>query len=185
LSSRNGAGRPREHGVKGRLVLGWHIKGTKRKMTILAVDHGERRIGLAVSDEMGVAAHGLPTVRCAGGADDLERICEAARERGVDEIVVGLPRNMDGSEGAQAAAARAFGSMLGERLGLPVRFVDERLSSLRAERVLSESGVSLGKRKGMVDRMAAQFILEHYLSLRRSMGPEEAARFLDSGGDEA
>ncbi|HRU05497.1 MAG TPA: Holliday junction resolvase RuvX [Candidatus Brocadiia bacterium] len=154
-------------------------------MAILAVDYGERRIGLAVSDEMGVAAHGLPTLHCAGGAEGVEQVCRIARERGVEEVVVGLPRNMDGSEGAQAGAARAFGAQLREMLKAPVRFVDERLSSSRAERVLSESGVSLAKRKGMVDRMAAQFILEHYLSLRRSMGPEGAARFLDIGEDEA
>ena len=97
-------------------------------------------------------------------------IRSVALERGVTEIVVGLPINMDGSMGPQAKIVEEFAEKLGAALGLPVSLVDERLSSRRAERTLSDAGLTWRKAKGMVDRMAAQFILEQYMALRRTGG---------------
>lgn len=135
-------------------------------MVILALDHGEKRIGLAVSDPLGIAAHGLPTLRSTTLQADIEALREIVADREVTEIVVGLPKNMDGSIGPQAEIAQEFGAQLEAALGLPVHFVDERLTSMRAERVLSDAGIRRRKGKSKVDRLAAQFILEQYLALR-------------------
>ena len=108
---------------------------------ILGLDHGTKRIGLAVSDALGLAAHGLPTLSRAGMEVDLAAIAALVAEREIDEVVVGLPRNMDGSEGLQAKQARAFAARLREALGLPVSFEDERLTSERAQRALAEGTV--------------------------------------------
>ena len=134
---------------------------------ILGLDHGTKRIGLAVSDALGLAAHGLPTLSRAGMEVDLAAIAALVAEREIDEVVVGLPRNMDGSEGLQAKQARAFAARLREALGLPVSFEDERLTSERAQRALAEGGLTRGKRKQRVDRLAAQFILQQFLERRR------------------
>ena len=136
-------------------------------MAILAIDHGAKRIGLAISDALGIAAHGLPTLRRTTLERDLQAIRQIVEDRAVSEIVVGLPRNMDGSLGPQASLAQSFADEVEAATGLPVRLVDERLSSRRAERTLAQAGLTARKRKARVDRMAAQFILEQYLSLRR------------------
>jgi putative Holliday junction resolvase len=133
----------------------------------LGIDHGDRRIGLALSDALGIAAHGLPTVVYSSVAEALAEIQRIVRERDVSELVVGLPRNMDGSLGPQAKKAQEFGEALGRALGLPVHFVDERLTSEQAERTLTEAGLSRRKRRDRVDRMAAQLILQQHLQRRR------------------
>lgn len=135
-------------------------------MVILAVDYGEKRIGLAVSDPLGIAAHGLATLTSGGAEADAAAIAQTVREQEAEEVVVGLPVNMDGTEGQQAQICREFAERLTDILAVPVRLVDERLSSARAERVLGEAGLSYRKRKGKVDRLAAQFILEQYLQSR-------------------
>ena len=131
-------------------------------MSVLAIDYGERRIGLAASDRLGLAAHGLPTIVNTSPEDVVVALRRIVEEREVEEIVVGLPLNMDGSEGPQAEKTRAFGETL-KALGLPVHFIDERLTSERAERTMKEAGLSFAKRRKRVDRMAAQFILRAYL----------------------
>lgn len=136
------------------------MTGTGR---VLAVDLGDKRVGLAVSDPLGLTAQGLDTLERRGDRVDLEALRQTCAEREVARIVVGLPRNMDGSEGPRAQKSRAFARRLHEATGLPVFLWDERLSSAEAERVLIAADVSRQKRKQAVDRMAAQVILQGYL----------------------
>ncbi len=129
----------------------------------LAIDLGDRRVGLAVSDPLGVTAQGLPTLSRRGDPIDLPALVALCAEREVSRVVVGLPRNMDGSEGPRAKLCREFARRLREALGLPVYLWDERLSTAEAERVLLIADVSRGKRRDVIDRMAAQIILQGYL----------------------
>ncbi len=137
---------------------------------ILAVDYGRRRIGLAVSDPLGITAQGLETV--AGGS--LKRaavaVAQVAEAQEAGEIVVGLPLNMDGSAGEMAAEAGAFAAEVERRTGLPVRRWDERLTSVAAHRAMREMGVRTKGRKGDVDRMSAVLILQGYLDSKKG-GP--------------
>jgi putative Holliday junction resolvase len=133
-------------------------------MVILAIDYGDKRIGLAVSDPLGIAAHGLDTIEKKGDGAELDRIAEIVEERSVERIVVGLPLHMNGSEGEVARKVRGFVKSLKRRIpDVAVELLDERLTSARAHRALSCEGVSMKERKKRVDRMAAQFILQRYL----------------------
>ena len=143
-----------------------HLKREQIEGRILGLDLGEKRIGLAVSDPLGLTAQGLPTLEVASEKEALERIAGAAREWEAARIVVGLPLNMNGSEGAQAARARRVGAALGRALSLPVDFRDERWSSRSAERILLEADLSRGKRRKALDRLSAQIILQSYLDSR-------------------
>ena len=133
---------------------------------ILGIDYGERRIGLALSDPLGMIAQPLPTItRRRGKRPPIAEIERLAAEREVDAIVVGLPLDEHGDESEWTAEVRAFGEKLGQRAALPVHFVDERMTSARAERVIRESGLPRTKReeKGRVDATAAVFILQQHL----------------------
>ncbi len=131
-------------------------------MVVLAIDWGGSRIGVAVSDELGIAAHFLATVEKDG--QELDRIAELVRQRGADRIVVGMPVRMDGTEGTQARKVRGFIKRLRQRLpDLIVEEQDERLTSAQAHRALSEMGASMRRRRQDVDGMAAQIILQRYL----------------------
>lgn len=132
---------------------------------ILALDIGDRRIGVAVSDPIGMTAQPVGTIHRVGWAPDIRAIADAAAKYGVKMILCGLPLNMDGSEGEQAQKARAFAQQL-EKAGFAVAFHDERLSTARAEDVLIESGVSRRERKAVVDTAAAMLILQSYLGER-------------------
>jgi putative holliday junction resolvase len=134
---------------------------------VLALDLGDRRVGLALSDPLGLTAQGLPTLDRKGDAADIEALRLLCGEHEVERVVLGLPRNMDGSEGPRAQKSRAFGKRLRDALGLPVFLWDERLTSAEAERVLIAADVSRAKRKGVVDRLAAQLILQGYLEAGR------------------
>jgi putative Holliday junction resolvase len=136
-------------------------------MRILGLDHGRKRIGLAISDELGVAAHALRTLTVSDPEEAIEDIRQVVREKEVERIIVGLPLNMDGSEGPQAHEARHFARLLGERLALAVELQDERLSTVRAERALLEGDLTRAKREQRRDKMAAQFVLQVYLDRRR------------------
>ena len=133
---------------------------------ILAVDYGRRRIGLAVSDELGLTAQGISTVRVGNRAEAVATVAEVAFKWAAEELVVGLPLNMDGSKGPMAEAAEAFAESLGEATGLPVRCWDERLTTVSAHRRLQEMGKRSRGRKEAVDRMAATLLLQAYLQLR-------------------
>jgi putative Holliday junction resolvase len=136
---------------------------------LIGVDHGERRIGLAVGDEETGLAFPRPAIRA--GRHAIGNIESLATEEGTTRIVVGLPLNMDGSEGAQAAAARSFGARLGA-LGLDVTFADERLTSWDAAQRMSRSAQRRSA-PDAIDSAAAAIILEQYLADRRRR-PEEA-----------
>lgn len=135
-------------------------------MRILGVDHGERRIGLAISDMLGIVAQPLGVLNVTSPAEAVELIRKVTQENAVERIVVGLPLNMDGSEGAQAKAARQFASLLKDELSAPVDMQDERLSTVRAERAMLDADMTRAKRERRRDKMAAQFILQAYLDRR-------------------
>ncbi len=137
-------------------------------MIFLAVDLGKARTGLAVCDENEVLASPAGVVSEWNPERLLERIAEEAKSRGAKEIVVGLPRNMDGTEGESAQNARAFADRLGERTGLPVHLQDERGTTITAHNYLNETDTRGKKRKAVVDAVAATVILEAYLDYRRN-----------------
>ncbi len=130
---------------------------------ILALDLGRKRIGLALSDPLGISAQGLETLQRTAIREDIAAIEALAREHDVKLILLGHPLNMKGDEGRQAVYTREFAEKLRERTGLPVKFWDERLTSKEAERVLKQSGISIEKRAKAVDRLAAVILLASFL----------------------
>ncbi|MCQ9208429.1 MAG: Holliday junction resolvase RuvX [Omnitrophica bacterium] len=132
-------------------------------MRILALDLGEKNIGLAISDKLGWTAQGLPTLRRQAQDKDICAIADIAKENCVTEIVVGMPINMNGTLGKSAQAVAAFLEDLKKKVTLPIKVWDERLTSLQAEKVLLEQDLSRKKRKHKIDRLAAQLILQNYL----------------------
>lgn len=137
---------------------------------ILALDLGKKRIGLALSDPLGITAQGLPTLQRTTIREDLAALDALARENGVKLILMGHPLNMSGSEGRQALYTREFAERLGRYTGLEIRFWDERLTSMEAERVLKQSGVSIDKRAKAVDRLAAVILLGSFLDSAAESG---------------
>ena len=132
-------------------------------MRILALDHGTKRIGVAVSDELKMIAQPLEFIPAEPFADFLVRLKEIIREREVESILVGMPRNMDGSYGPSALKVREFVSALRDALTVPIQTWDERLTSAQAQRFLIEGGVRRDKRKQKVDKTAAAILLQSYL----------------------
>lgn len=130
---------------------------------ILGLDYGERRIGIALSDEAGIISMPLCVIRVQNKRQVLSEIQRICREKNVEKIVVGMPLNMDGTKGASAETVSLFVKQLQERISVPVEFWDERLSSKAAERVLIDSDVSRSKRKEVIDKLAAQVVLQSYL----------------------
>jgi len=144
-------------------------------MRVLAVDWGERRIGLAVSDPQEVIASGLETLLVRGAAQGVQDVARVAREVEADCVVVGLPLLMDGGRGTAAEAAQRFADRVREQSGLPVETYDERLTSVLSERRLREAGVRTGHAKARVDQGAAVALLESYLSWRKARRAREQA----------
>ncbi len=142
-------------------------------MKILGVDYGKVRTGLAVSDRTETLASPLPIVTEYHPERLPARICQAAREQGAELVVIGLPRNMDGTEGDSARAARALAQAVEQESGLPVELWDERCTTVDAHRVLNVADVRGKKRKQTVDSVAAVLILEGYLDFRRSQAQRE------------
>ncbi len=138
-------------------------------MRWLSIDHGTKKIGLAFSDELEILSSPFE-VWPQEGERTLERLARLCREEGVQILAVGLPRHKDGAESETAPAARAFGEALAQRTGLPLRLVNEHLSSAEAERLLRERGVKPEKRKAMLDAAAAAVILAEVLEDRRARG---------------
>lgn len=132
-------------------------------MRILALDHGTVRIGVAVSDELRMLAHPLEFIPADPFADFLTRLKEIIREKEVELIIVGMPRNMDGSYGPAALKVQVFVAALKDAVTIPIRALDERLTSVQANRILRENKVRGDKRKEQVDKMAAAIILQSYL----------------------
>jgi putative Holliday junction resolvase len=136
-------------------------------MRLLGIDHGMRRIGIAVADTETGMAFARPAVR-ARGAISAQVVADLARREEAAAVIVGLPLNMDGSQGAQAVAARSFGEQLAG-IGLEVVYVDERLSSFEARQQMAEAGRRPSRRSGELDSAAAVVILQQYLDSMESL----------------
>jgi len=134
---------------------------------VLGIDLGSRRIGLAVTDGLGLTAQPRATLPRHGGTRDLDAIAAAIRDCGADRIVLGLPLDPEGGEGPAARRARAFADQLTAALHLPVELVDESFSTVEAEAVLLAADVSRARRKQVVDKLAAAVILQRWLDERR------------------
>lgn len=137
------------------------ISETKGKL--LGVDFGDTRTGIAVSDPSRLLASGIGYVSPGGIEKCADAVAEIAKEQGVSAIVVGLPVNMDGSEGGRAARCRKFAYMLSERTGLVVGMFDERMTTMTASRYLNETNTRGKKRKTVIDTLSAQIILQNCL----------------------
>lgn len=133
---------------------------------LLGLDVGDKTIGVAVSDELGWTAQGVETIKRQSREKDLARIKELIARYQVGAIVVGLPKNMNGTIGPRAELCQAFGKLLEERTSLPVHMWDERLTTMAAERMLISADVSRQKRKTVIDKMAATLILQGYLDAK-------------------
>lgn len=132
-------------------------------MRKMALDYGEVRIGVAFSDLLNIIANGYETYTRKDLDSDLKYLSDLAKEKEVDKIIVGLPINMDGTEGERAQATRAFGEKLSQVSGLPIYYLDERLTSVSAERMLIEADVRRENRKKVIDKISATIILQDYL----------------------
>ena len=142
---------------------------SEARRRLLSLDIGSKRIGVAVSDELGLAAHGLETLSARPLEAAIEALQRLVKEYGVEEVVVGLPVNMDGTSGAGVEAVRGISRRLEEALPVTVHFVDERMTSSQAEKVLLEGNVGRKKRKDVRDKLAAILILQSFLD-GRSIG---------------
>jgi len=130
---------------------------------ILALDVGKRRIGIALSDGLGLTAQGLETLERKNNRADFSALARLAAEKDVSLLLIGHPLNMNGTEGRQAEWVRAFAESLAGHTGLPVKLWDERMTTREAERVLKASGISIEKRGRAVDRLSAVILLQSYL----------------------
>jgi putative holliday junction resolvase len=140
------------------------LSGTSGR--ILGLDVGSRRIGIAVSDALGITAQGLPTLQRRNKRSDLAALEQIIRQYSVKEIVIGLPLRMSGEEGTQADKMQLFAEDLRKKFQLPVHLWDERLTSAEANRLLRETELSIEKRAQAVDRMAAILILQGWMENR-------------------
>lgn len=139
----------------------------------MALDVGKKRIGLAISDALGITAQGLPTFARTRVREDIARLTELMREREVTLLLIGKPLHLSGQSSRQSEYTIDFGERLRRQSGLPVVYWDERLTSVEAERVLRAGGATLEQRKKAVDRLAAVLLLESYLeSISQSPGGE-------------
>lgn len=132
-------------------------------MRILGLDVGDRTIGVAVSDPLGYTAQGITTIRRKSLEYDMEELKKICDQYGVDTILSGLPKNMNGTIGPQSEKVMEFCEKLSKSLNLPVKYWDERLTTVAANRAMLEADMSRSKRKKIVDKLAATYILQGYL----------------------
>jgi len=132
-------------------------------MRILAIDYGSTRIGLALSDPTGTLARPIPFVPAKGDVKLAREIAELAKKNEAHLILLGLPRNMDGTSGEAATKVQAFAAILGQATTTPIKLIDERLSTVQASRQLQESGKNTRKQRGQIDSEAACVLLQGYL----------------------
>lgn len=135
----------------------------------LGVDYGDKRTGLAECDITGMLASGITTVKEGGMRNTAERVAKEAAARSCKKIIIGLPRNMDGSEGERAGVIRIFASILAEFTDIEIDFFDERMSTMVAYRYLGETGTYGKKRKDAIDTLSAEIILQGYLDKERGV----------------
>ncbi|MCC5801465.1 Holliday junction resolvase RuvX [Rossellomorea vietnamensis] len=138
-------------------------------MRVMGLDVGSKTVGVAISDELGWTAQGIETIKIDEdqGMFRMDRIKELADEYQVDTVVVGMPKNMNNTIGPRGEASKAYGELIQQELSLPIKYWDERLSTMAAERVLLEADVSRKKRKKVIDKMAAMMILQGYLDSQK------------------
>jgi putative Holliday junction resolvase len=141
---------------------------------VVGIDLGSRRIGVAVSDGLGLTAQPHATLSRHGGVRDLEAIAQVVRQVGADRVVLGLPLSPEGEEGDASRRARAFAEKLAVHLALPVDLVDESFSTVEAEEVLLAADVSRQRRRTVIDKLAAAVILQRWLDSQRP--PTEVTR---------
>lgn len=138
-------------------------------MSVMGLDYGRITVGVAVTDALNMTVLPVETI-VRRDENKLRRTCarieELIRERGVTELVLGCPYNMDGTEGERVEKTREFAAMLKRRTGLPVHMVDERLTTVEADEILADSGIERSRRKEYIDQVAAVLILEDYLGRR-------------------
>lgn len=144
------------------------IKKTHGK--ILGVDFGDKRTGLALSDPSRMIAGGIGCVSPGGIEKTADAVAQAAAENSVSAVVVGLPVNMDGTEGSRAERCRKFAGLLEKRLDIPVVMYDERMTTMTAARYLNETNTRGNKRKGIIDTLSAQIILQNFLDRLKNLG---------------
>ncbi|MGY3780657.1 Holliday junction resolvase RuvX [Streptococcus gallolyticus] len=135
-------------------------------MRIMGLDVGSKTVGVAISDPLGFTAQGVEIIRIdeEAGEFGFERLGELVKQYKVDKFVVGLPKNMNNTEGPRVEASKVYGDKINELFNIPVDYQDERLTTVQAERMLVEQAdVSRGKRKKVIDKLAAQLILQNYL----------------------
>jgi putative Holliday junction resolvase len=137
-------------------------------MRTMGLDYGDRTIGVAVSDELGWTAQGVETIRRTTAERDFARLKQLAREYDVGEVVVGLPKNMNGTIGPRGELCIAFAQEVEAALQVPVRLWDERLTTASAQRTLLAADVSRKKRKAVIDKMAAALILQGYIDSKNA-----------------
>ncbi len=136
-------------------------------MKLLGVDYGDSRIGIAASDELEIMAFPLKTIKSESMRKNIDTVTAVAKEENAELIVVGLPLNMDGTEGVRASKTRSFGQVLERVSGIKVEYFDERLTSVEAEEIMESRGVKKSNRKNIVDRIAAQIILQSYMDANK------------------
>ena len=134
----------------------------------LGVDYGDKRTGLAECDVSGMLASGIATISEGGMRRTAERVAAEAEKRSCKKIIIGLPKNMDGSEGERADVIRAFAAILSELTEIPIDFFDERMSTMVAYRYLGETGTFGKRRRDAVDTLSAEIILQGYLDRERA-----------------
>lgn len=132
-------------------------------MRVLGLDIGDKTIGVAVSDPLGFTAQGVTTIRRKSKEKDIEELKKICEEYSVETIIAGLPKNMNGTLGPQSEKVLNFCEFIKEHLKLPIKMWDERLTTVAAQRVMLEADLSRSKRKKIVDKMAAMYILQGYL----------------------
>jgi putative Holliday junction resolvase len=150
--------------------------GNKNLMRIMGLDVGTRTIGIAISDELGFTAQGLKTLKRGSMEDDLQEIVSIINKYEINRIVIGLPKNMNGTLGRQAETVLHWTEVLKERIQVPVVTWDERLSTVGASKVLLEADLSRKKRKKVIDKLAAVLILQGYLDQSRRTDHEILSR---------
>ena len=135
-------------------------------MRIMGLDVGSKTVGVAISDPLGFTAQGLEIIKIdeEAGQFGFDRLAQLVQDYEVEKFVVGLPKNMNNTEGPRVEASKAYGNKIAEIFDLPVDYQDERLTTVQAERMLVEQAdISRGKRKKVIDKLAAQLILQNYL----------------------
>ena len=135
----------------------------------MGIDYGDARIGIAVSDPMGILARGMETILWNGRDMDwaLDRICTIAREQQITGIVIGMPRRTDGKPGPSEEKARNLAAELAQRTGIETVLRDERYTTVLASRIMREAGIRSNRRNAVIDQIAAEIILQEYLESRR------------------